>query len=229
MIVTVCGGKGGVGKSTVALNLAAELDAVLVDADLTMADLPTDGGPTLHDVLAGRVDPLDAVRTEWAVGVLPAGRSLAGARSADPSALLPVLEALAVTYEHVVVDAPAGFEADAALPIVAADCCVLVTTPDPATLADAVRTRSLARELGTDLGAVVLNLAEQRRECVTETVGGPQFALAEHPTVHAAQQSGLPVSHTSGDASAVETFRSLAGHLRTIDRDARASTARQNS
>jgi septum site-determining protein MinD len=225
VIVTVCGGKGGVGKSTVALNLAAELDAVLLDADLSMADLPTDGGPTLHDVLAGRVEPLEAVRTEWAVGVLPAGRSLAGARSADPKALVAVTEALAGTYEHVVVDAPAGFEADAALPIVAADSCVLVTTPDPATLADAVRTRSLARELGTDLGAVVLNRADERRGAVTETVGGPQFALAERPAVHEAQQSGLPVSHAAGDSPAVETFRSLADHVRTLARDARTTGA----
>ena len=46
------------------------------------------------------------------------------------------------------VDAPAGFDADVALSILAADVCVLVTSPEPAALADSVRTRSLAGELG---------------------------------------------------------------------------------
>ena len=216
MIVTVCGGKGGVGKSTVSLNLAAALDGVLVDADVGMADLPTDGGPTLHDVLAGRVEPLEAVRTEWAVGMLPAGRSLAGARAVDPAALEPVLETLAARFEYVVVDAPAGFDADAALPIVAADCCVLVTTPDPATLADAVRTRSLARELGTDIGAVVLNRADNTRDSVTETLGGPQFAVPSHPAVHEAQQSGLPVSASVDSITPIQRFEAVADQLRAV-------------
>ncbi|MFB6086391.1 MAG: chromosome partitioning protein ParA [Halodesulfurarchaeum sp.] len=219
MILTVCGGKGGVGKSTLSLNLGAALDAVVVDADFGMADLPTDGGPTLHDVLAGRVDPLEAVRTEWAVGVLPAGRSLAGARSVRPAELVSVLETLADTYEYVVVDAPAGFDADAALPIVAADCCVLVTTPDPATLADAMRTRSLARELGTDLGAVVLNRATAPRDSITETLGGPQFAIPERADIHAAQRSGLPVSLTDALPAAREPFDTVASHVRTLARD----------
>jgi septum site-determining protein MinD len=223
VIVTVCGGKGGVGKSTLSLNLGAALDAVVVDADLGMADLPTDGGQTLHDVLAGRAEPLEAVRTDWAVGILPAGRSLAGARSVDPADLVGVLETLAETYEYVLVDAPAGFEADAALPIVAADCCLLVTTPDPATLADAVRTRSLARELGTDLGAVVLNRAAETRDSVTETLGGPQFAVPERADIHAAQQSGLPVAMTDADPAARRAFDAVASQVRTLARDRRTT------
>lgn len=219
MIITVCGGKGGVGKSTVALNLAATLDGLLVDADLGMANLPTDGGPTLHDVLAGRIEPLEAVRADWAVGVLPTGRSLAGARSVEPTELTSVLETLATQYEYVVVDAPAGFEADVALPVAAADCCVLVTTPDPPTLADAVRTRSLTRELGTDLGAVVLNRAEHTRESVTKTLGGPQFAIPTHEDVHEAQQSGLPITSTRADLELVQRFEELASHLRRVARD----------
>ena len=221
MIATVCGGKGGVGKSTVALNVAAHLDGVLVDADLGMADQPADGGPTLHDVLAGRIEPLEAVRADWAVGTVPAGRSLAGARAAEPGELAGVLETLDETYEFVVVDAPAGFEADAAVPIAAADCAVLVTNPDPATLADAVRTRSLARELGTPVGAVVLNRADHTRESVTETLGGPQFAVPAHSDVHEAQRSGLPVAFTDAAADPQKRFESIAAQLRRVASESR--------
>lgn len=221
MIVTVCGGKGGVGKSTVALNVAARLDGVLVDADVGMADLPTDAGPTLHDVLAGRVDPHDAVRTDWAVAVLPSGRSLSGARAVAIERLDETLADLAHRYEYVVVDAPAGFGADVAVPIAAADAALLVTTPEPAPLADAVRTRSLARELDTGLGAVVLNRADRPRPTVTDVLGGPQFAIEANPAIHEAQKRGLPVELAGVDHSVVAQFERVAAHFRTLARDRR--------
>lgn len=227
MIVTVCGGKGGVGKSTVALNLAAELDAVLVDADVGMADLPTDRGPTLHEVLSGDADPLEAVRDDWAVGVLPAGRSLAGARSIDLRRFEAVLRTLAGRYRWVVVDSPAGFDADAAMATVAADACVLVTTPDPATIADALRTRTLARELETGIATVVLNRSDEIRARVTDVLGGPQVPIPESEPLHAAQRQGLPLSLSGEDAAVASAFERVAGHLRRIERDRRIGASRE--
>ncbi len=221
LIVTIAGGKGGVGRSAIALNLAAHLDGVLVDADVGMADLPTDGGPTLHDVLAGRVEPRDAVRSEWAVGVLPSGRSLSGARAVDMDRLDSVLARLARAYEFVIVDAPAGFAADVAIPIAAADAVVLVTEPEPAALADAVRTHTLARELGAGIGAVVLNRAADPRPSVTDRLCGPQVALAESPAIRRAQRAGLPVRYHDGEATVIEQFEDLAERIRRIARDRR--------
>jgi len=108
MILTVTAGKGGVGKTTVAYNLAAELDAVAVDADLGMADLPSARGPDLHDVLSGRATPVEAVREAGPVSVLPCGRSLAGLRGADPAELVDAVRAVVCEYDRVVVDAPAS-------------------------------------------------------------------------------------------------------------------------
>ncbi|MFB6133238.1 MAG: chromosome partitioning protein ParA [Halanaeroarchaeum sp.] len=221
MIIGVCGGKGGVGKSTVSLALGGVLDAVVVDADLTMADLPVDAGPTVQDVLAGRSSLSAAVRDEWAVSILPAGRSLASARSADPGALLDVLQRLDEQYETVVVDGPAGLGADAALPMAAADACVLVTTPAPSAIADAVRTRALARELGTPIGAVVLNRVGEKRPPIEKRLGGPVVVVPESRAVASATREGLPVTISAPTSDAARAFHSLGERLTRVTRRSR--------
>jgi len=216
MILGVTGGKGGVGKTTVAYNLGAELDAVVVDADLGMADLPTARGPDLHDVLAGRADPLEAVREGGPVDLLPCGRSLAGARAADPTALVEVIEAVAAAYDRVVVDCPAGMGGDVGLALLPTEACVLVTTPRPAALSDAVRARALARELDAGLARVVCNRAGENppTERLATRFGAPVTTVPESRSLAVAQDDGVPVAATAPDGPAATAFASLAEAVR---------------
>jgi len=215
VILAVAGGKGGVGKTTVALNLGYELDALVVDGDLGMADLPAGRGPDLHDVLAGRAAPTAAVRSGGPVALVPCGRTLAGARAADPRALTGVLETLAAEHGPVVVDCPAGLSADAGLPLVAAHAAVLVSTPDPPALAGAVRTRALARELDAGVAAVALNRVEgtvdgAESDRVRRRLGGPPTCVPASPAVARATRAGLPVGETAPETTAAARFRALA-------------------
>jgi septum site-determining protein MinD len=218
MILAVTAGKGGVGKSTVAYNLAAELDAVAIDADLGMADLPTARGPDLHDVLAGRATPLEAVQDVGPVAMIPCGRSLAGARATDPTGLVETVEAVARRYGSVVIDTPAGMRSDAGLPVLAAEACLLVTRPTRPAIADAVRARELARVLDTPLVRVALNRVDPRQigtetdrdRQLANTLGAPIHKLPDSEAVARAQRAGQPVRVIDQSATATEQFTALA-------------------
>jgi septum site-determining protein MinD len=211
MIVAVTAGKGGVGKSTVSLNLAAALGAVAVDADLSMADLPAGRGPDLHDVLAGRADPLEAVHEGGPVPLLPCGRSLAGARATDPDSLAEALSRVERRYGAVVVDCPAGLRSDAGVPLLAADCCVLVARPTEAALADAMRVRELARTVETPLVRVVLNRSTAGdTDGVADALGAPVVAVPESTALARSQRAGRPVVETDPDCPAAGRFERLA-------------------
>jgi len=217
VILAVAGGKGGVGKSTVALNVAAELDAVLVDADLGMADLPGSSGPDLHDVLADRATVDEAVCDVGSLTMLPCGRSLAGARAADVGELRTALERLARRIGPAVVDCPAGLRSDVGVPLLAATACLLVTQPDEPALTAAVRVRELARALDAPLAGVVLNRTDDvAAESVASTLGAPVTQIPESTALARAQRAGVPVSHVDPDGRPARRFRELADRLQSL-------------
>ncbi|MFB6301258.1 MAG: chromosome partitioning protein ParA [Haloferacaceae archaeon] len=221
MILAVAGGKGGVGKSTIAYNLGAALDAVVVDADLAMADLPTGRGPDLHDVLAGRAGACEAVRGA-PVRLLPCGRSLAGARAADVTRIGDVVDGVAADHGDVVVDCPAGLRADAGAPLAVADAALIVTSPRRFALADAVRTRELARELGTGLAGVVLNrvVDPPPTAAVERALGAPAVAVPADPRVGRSIRENAPVVEAAPDSEPAAAVEMIAEQVRGCRRGA---------
>lgn len=140
-IIAIAGGKGGVGKSTVAANLAIAIgrlgvSVTLVDADLGAANLTTMFGQlhpkaTLADFLDHRIEQLDdlTMRVAPAVGLVP-GTSRPGAANLNNGQKLRFLKATArLETQCVIIDIGAGSSYNVIDLLAAADHKLLVMTP----------------------------------------------------------------------------------------------------
>ncbi len=169
VLISVASGKGGVGKTTVVANLGPAIaklgpSVLLVDADIAMANLSLMFGIhsapiTLHDVLLGDAEIYDAMYDgPWGVKIVPSGLSLQAYRRIDPHRLEDVLKDVKKDFEYVLVDVPAGIGDNALAAISATEEMILVITPDPASLADALKTKAMAERLGVKPTGVIVNM-----------------------------------------------------------------------
>jgi flagellar biosynthesis protein FlhG len=158
-VVSLAGGRPGVGVTTIAINLAVgltELGArvVLVDANLRRADLPKACGVRpaggVEDILADRRDVHEVlVAGPAGIHLLP-GTASGGAMVPDPfrasRRLWRQIQALGRHAEVVLLDSGAG--PDPHLPGIwqAADLTVVVTTPDHGSVTETYATVKQVRE-----------------------------------------------------------------------------------
>lgn len=163
-------GKGGVGKTTIALNLGLLLAAqgrrvTVVDADLQMANLGillgVDSTPiTLQNVLSGENKVKDAVYAgPNGMKYVPAGLSSDRLDKVDYSKLSTAVKELAAENELVLIDSPPGLGQDAQAAAKAADELIIVMTPEPSSLADALKVKIMSEKAGTRIKGIVLNMS----------------------------------------------------------------------
>ncbi|MEK8050406.1 MinD/ParA family protein [Ideonella sp. DXS22W] len=152
-VTAVTSGKGGVGKTFVAANLAAALarrgERVLVlDADLGLANLDVvlnlAARTTLHDVFTGRASLEQAMQpAPGGFTVLLAGSGLIEYSRMTPEVrekLLGLIEQVRPQFDQVLLDTGAGISDVVLFTISLADEVLVVATPEPTSLADAYAT-----------------------------------------------------------------------------------------
>lgn len=149
-VIAITSGKGGVGKSNIAVNLAIKFaaagkDVVLLDADLGLANADVLCSVDLHANLShviARKRELRDVLTDAPGGFRLIGGASGLARMADLSdvdrqRLVSALAELEETTDVILIDTGAGISPNVLSFTRAADHVLVVTTPEPTAITDA--------------------------------------------------------------------------------------------
>ena len=172
-VIGVTSGKGGVGKTNVAANLALIAAkqgqrVLIIDGDMGLANIEILYGirPKHHlgHLLAGDVSPRDVLAiAPGGVRVLPAGNGLQQLTRLDDGQrlrLVSALEELEDDFDVVLLDSGAGIGDNVLFFIGAAQEALLVVSPEPTSLTDAYATiKVLCQDAGVRYFDVVVNQA----------------------------------------------------------------------
>jgi len=177
-ITAITSGKGGVGKTFIAANLAAALarqgrKVLVLDADLGLANLDVvlNLFPkiTLHDVFTGKATLSEAVLpAPGGFSVLLAGSGMVEYSRMTPEVrdqLQKVISEVAPKFDDVLLDTGAGISDVVLYTISLATAVIVVATPEPTSMTDAYATiKVLATTQGRRAMSVLVNQARRPGE-----------------------------------------------------------------
>ncbi|WP_372998665.1 MinD/ParA family protein [Marinobacter sp.] len=209
--IAITGGKGGVGKTSVALNLALTLArqdnrVLLLDGDTDLANVSIMVGlyprKTLANVMAGECGLDDIIlETDYGLHIVPGASGVQECMDMGPAESLRILRALynlESRYDYVITDTAAGLQAAGLHMIAATELACMVVTPDPASLTDAFSLIKVLRRRGySRIPSILVNMAQ-----------GASQARSVFQRLDAAAQRHLGISlHYMGGIWRDETLR----------------------
>lgn len=240
-VLAVTGGKGGVGKSNVTINLAIELgklgrNVLILDADLGLANIDVLCGiqphGTLSDVLKGdsHLDDI-VVQIDEHVRLLPASSGaskVASLTEAEYGGLIHAFSSMKSPIDILLIDTPAGIGSQVTAFCRAAREVVVVVCDEPTSVADAYATISvLSREFQVKRFNILVNKAASSDRALDlfdkvleKTDAGLDVMLSyfgavpEDKQLHIGACEQTPVVKSNPGALASKAFKKLA---KTVD------------
>lgn len=177
-VVAVTGGKGGVGKTSVSINLGIGLAArgrrvVLLDADLGLANIDVLLGlrarRTLADVISGECGLEDIMLAgPGGVRIIPASsgtQSMVSLSRAEHAGLIHAFSGIADGMDVLIVDTAAGISDSVISFVRAAQECLVVVCNEPSSIADSYALMKLLnRDYGMHRFRVLPNMVRSPQE-----------------------------------------------------------------
>ena len=235
-ITVITSGKGGVGKTTTAINLAAAMkyfgqDVLVIDGNLSTPNvglhLNSPEVPiNLNHVLRGKAEAFEAVyEHESGVKIMPSSLSVAELRRTNPTRLKDLKKEFKKLASSIIVDSSAGLGNEASSAIEMADELIIVTNPEMPAITDALKTVKLAEKMKkTVLGVIVTRVRkddiELEPEVVREMLEVPILGMVpEDLAVKRAIRNKGIVIHTEPKSGAARAYKEIAARILNVPYD----------
>jgi septum site-determining protein MinD len=227
--ITIASGKGGTGKTSIAVNLGiamAQLGAnvAVLDADLEMANvelhLGIEGlGANLHKVMTGEAEIEDVVfEGPYNLKIIPAGICWRGLERFDLTKIKEVFREITDLADILIIDSPSGLGKCTLAAIELGEETMLIVTPEVSSMSDALKTKIVASKLGSHVLGSVLNRATSQDELtaleISKILELPVLAtIPEDPEMRKSLAMGEPVLLRAPNSPSAMAIRKLAADL----------------
>ena len=235
-MIVITSGKGGVGKTTTAINLGAAMnyfgkDVLVIDGNLTTPNIGIHlNSPevpiNLNHVLLGKADPFEAVyEHESGIKIMPSSLSIKDLSKIKTERIREFKEDFKKISEYVIVDSAAGLGNEALSLIKMADELIVVTNPEMPAITDALKAVKIAEKMKKPvLGIIVTRVRrddiEMQPESVREMLEVPILGMVpEDISVQKSLSMKAAVVHTHPKSKAARAYKEIAARLLEVPYD----------
>ncbi len=238
-VFAITSGKGGVGKTSIAVNLAITLSKVglrvlLIDADMGLANVDlmigSSAANSIEDVMTGRASIFDAL-AEGPEGltVLPAASGQGSIRGMEDNItrFKKELKKLRNAFDFIFIDTGAGISANVIDFVFLADEIVVIMTPEPTAFADAyAMVKLVVSEKSRASVGIVVNIAKSENEAekifvkfneiVRRFLGRDvvyRGSVAQDRVVAEAVMRQIPLALYAGKSEPMQNIRKIARNI----------------
>ena len=235
-VIVITSGKGGVGKTTTAINLGAAINhfgknVLVIDANLSTPNVGVHlNSPevpvNLNHVLLKKADPFEAVyEHESGLKIMPSSLSIKELKKVIPEKIKDFKSDFKKISDYVIIDSAAGLGNEAESAIKLADEIIIVTNPEMPAITDALKTTKLAEQLKKSVIGVIMtrvrkDKVEMQPDTVKEMLEIPVIGMIpEDMSVKESLNLKDAVVHTHPKSKPSRAYKEIAAKLIDVDYD----------